>query len=182
MTDPVEKADADAFAEERKADATEFGNLLKRLAEEKDVSAAALARAAGISASTVSQIMRGEIGIPPKRRIEGFAKALGVSVARLMGALPEEAEEKADMEAMIDERADTRASEMLSLRADAVTLGVKIPESAKTASAIRTALATGLGCPAGTAARADTARTWIGSRKALAMREGARADAVTLPC
>jgi transcriptional regulator with XRE-family HTH domain len=72
-----------------------FGDLLSKLAEEKEVTAEELGKAAGISASTVTQIMRGEIDKPPDRRLEGFAKALGVSFARLKGALPKE--EKGDM-------------------------------------------------------------------------------------
>ncbi len=46
----------------------------------------AMADAAGISASTVSQILRGEVDCPPLSRLEGFASALGVGVGRLTTA------------------------------------------------------------------------------------------------
>jgi HK97 family phage prohead protease len=45
-----------------------------------------LGSAAGISGSTVSQILAGEIDCPPLNRLEGFANFLGVSVDRLVSA------------------------------------------------------------------------------------------------
>lgn len=47
---------------------------------------AELADAAGIDASTVSQILAGEINCPPLERLEGFATSLGVPVADLVAA------------------------------------------------------------------------------------------------
>jgi len=64
-----------------------LGALLSRLMEEKSVSTADLADAAGISESTVSQILRGEIDNPPEERIKGFASALGVSVETIKETL-----------------------------------------------------------------------------------------------
>ena len=45
-----------------------------------------MASAAGISASTVGQILRAEITCPPDQRLRGFAEALGVPVADLLAA------------------------------------------------------------------------------------------------
>ena len=57
--------------------------------EEKSVTAEQMGRAAGITAGTVTQILRGEIFRPPDRRLEGFARVLGVSLQRLLNAIPE---------------------------------------------------------------------------------------------
>lgn len=43
-----------------------------------------MATAAGISASTVRQILRAEIDIPPESRLRGFARALGASASTLI--------------------------------------------------------------------------------------------------
>ncbi len=45
-----------------------------------------MARAAGISASTVSQILSGDVNCPRLDRLEGFSEILGVSMARLQSA------------------------------------------------------------------------------------------------
>ncbi len=47
---------------------------------------ARMGRAAGISASTVGQIVNGSIECPPLTRLEGFARVLNVSVGRLISA------------------------------------------------------------------------------------------------
>ena len=47
---------------------------------------ASMAAAAGISASTVEQILRGEIELPPRERLAGFAEALGIDPALLIEA------------------------------------------------------------------------------------------------
>lgn len=49
-----------------------------------------MAREAGISVGTVNQILRGEIDCPPRDRLEGFARALDVPVARLIAAAEED--------------------------------------------------------------------------------------------
>ena len=49
-----------------------------------------LADAAGISESTVRQILRGDINAPPLRRLEGMASVLNVSVKRLVDAATED--------------------------------------------------------------------------------------------
>ena len=49
---------------------------------------ARMARAAGITPSTVTQILRAEIDLPPLDRLRGFAQALdGVSLVELIDAV-----------------------------------------------------------------------------------------------
>ena len=45
-----------------------------------------LASAAGISRSTVNNILSGNINCPPRNRLQGFARVLGVSVESLITA------------------------------------------------------------------------------------------------
>ena len=45
-----------------------------------------IGRAAGISASTVNQILSGDINCPPIRRLEGFSRALDISMGRIRSA------------------------------------------------------------------------------------------------
>ena len=54
--------------------------------EERAALIASMGSAAGISSSTVTQILRAEIICPPKRRLEGFAQALKVSLKSIMDA------------------------------------------------------------------------------------------------
>jgi transcriptional regulator with XRE-family HTH domain len=77
-----------------RTDGRELAALLLRLMEEKGVSAAQLGSAAGISASTVTQITRAEIDVPPLRRLEGLARALSVPVSRLINTFPEAVRER----------------------------------------------------------------------------------------
>jgi len=70
-------------------EATRLGDFLRAERERKDMSPEAVARAAGISTSTLSQIERGEIERPPDNRLRGFARALGVSFDRLINLIPE---------------------------------------------------------------------------------------------
>ena len=58
--------------------------------KEKGVSDEALGKAAGIDASMVGQIMRGEIERPPDKRLAGFAKALGVPTSMLTSMVEKE--------------------------------------------------------------------------------------------
>lgn len=46
----------------------------------------AMATAAGISPSTVTQILRAEIGCPPRDRLADFAEALDISLNSLLAA------------------------------------------------------------------------------------------------
>jgi hypothetical protein len=57
---------------------------------------ARMARAAGISSSTVNQILGADINCPPLSRLEGFAEVLGVSMARLRTAAESDGCEYAD--------------------------------------------------------------------------------------
>jgi transcriptional regulator with XRE-family HTH domain len=47
---------------------------------------ARMARAAGISVSTVNQILNGSVNCPPRNRLAGFARVLGTSVDALINA------------------------------------------------------------------------------------------------
>ena len=47
---------------------------------------ASMAAAAGVSVSTVEQILRGETELPPRERLAGFAEALGIDPALLIEA------------------------------------------------------------------------------------------------
>lgn len=61
-----------------------------------------MATAAGISSSTVSQILRGEIDIPPEKRIRGFAKALGISFGSLESAVKKDGGRTDNMEFTVE--------------------------------------------------------------------------------
>lgn len=70
-------------------EATRLGDFIMAEAERKGITSAQLARAAGISESTITQIMRGEIARPPDNRLRGIARALDVSMERLLNLIPE---------------------------------------------------------------------------------------------
>ena len=55
--------------------------------DDRDRALDRLASAAGISRSTVSQILRAEIDHPPPERLRGFASALGIPYSRLVDAV-----------------------------------------------------------------------------------------------
>ncbi len=63
-----------------------LGALIREVAESKDISLDALASGAGISASTVGQIMSGSIVCPPRGRLTGIARRLGIPESRLLAA------------------------------------------------------------------------------------------------
>jgi transcriptional regulator with XRE-family HTH domain len=63
-----------------------LGNEIMKIKETSDMTNAQIGAAAGISGSTVGQILSGSIACPPRRRLEGIADALNVSVARLITA------------------------------------------------------------------------------------------------
>jgi transcriptional regulator with XRE-family HTH domain len=60
------------------------GQKIAKLAAEKEVSEADLAKSAGITEETLGQIMDGEIEKPTKKQLKGFAQALGVPIEMLM--------------------------------------------------------------------------------------------------
>jgi len=68
--------------------ASDLGRLLTRLMKEKNITTAQLAKAGGISESTMGEILRGEIARPPENRLAGFARVLGVSVDTIKKTLP----------------------------------------------------------------------------------------------
>ena len=71
------------------SEATKLGNWLSKQVDAGKATVAELAKAAGISVSTVGQIMRGEIERPPDNRLRGFARALGVSFDTVKAQLSE---------------------------------------------------------------------------------------------
>lgn len=70
----------------KEAKGATLGNLLAELRDERELSNDQLGEAMGISASTVGQIIAGEINCPPLSRLEGAASALGTSLSRLRSA------------------------------------------------------------------------------------------------
>lgn len=75
---------ADGYSESSDFKEMSLGQKIEKLAKDKGVKRSALAKAAGITESTVGQIINGEIDRPPKKRLKGFAKALGISLEDLM--------------------------------------------------------------------------------------------------
>ena len=63
-----------------------LGNLLRELRDERELSNEDLANAAGVSTSTMGQILAGSIDCPPIERLEGLADRLNVSRQRLVTA------------------------------------------------------------------------------------------------
>lgn len=89
-------------------DESGFGKHLAMLRDKKGINNADLAKAAGIDEDTLKGIISGDIKRPPDKRIEGFAKILGVSTESLMKKLPAKTE-KGD-------------SDMIKIKRDAVTI------------------------------------------------------------
>ena len=65
-----------------------LGEFLRDRAEDRDLSVADLATAAGVSESTMQQILGGAIERPPDARLRGLASRLGVSFDRLIALVP----------------------------------------------------------------------------------------------
>lgn len=80
-------------------EATKLGTFLQKTRKTKKLTADAVAKAGGISTSTLSQIERGEIERPPDARLRGFARVLGVSMATLVKLLPSSKREAVDGDA-----------------------------------------------------------------------------------
>lgn len=104
-----------------------LGNFLEKKREELGLTRDQVGRAAGISGSTVGQIERAEIDIPPRRRLEGFAKILKVSLKRIMdlaGVTDEEESEVKWDELTIESLKANRSDlvEKISKAGEAVTL------------------------------------------------------------
>lgn len=60
--------------------------LEQQMGDDRSEAVMRMAQEAGISESTVNQILRGEIDCPPRDRLQGFAEALGVSVSSVISA------------------------------------------------------------------------------------------------
>ena len=68
--------------------ASKLGDFMRGIMDRKDLSIEEVARAGGISPSTLNQILGGSIAVPPERRLRGFARILGVSLDSLKDKLP----------------------------------------------------------------------------------------------
>jgi transcriptional regulator with XRE-family HTH domain len=103
------------------------------VAENDDLSRAdvvkEMADAAGVEASTVNGILRGEVEQPPKKRLVGFAQALGIDEQDLLDFLPDDtdttdmsesadltAEDLEEREQELDEREERLRQEMREQR------------------------------------------------------------------
>ena len=63
-----------------------LGDLLRELRDERELSNDDLADAAGISVSTIGQILGGTSDCPPVSRLQGPARRLNVNLSRLITA------------------------------------------------------------------------------------------------
>lgn len=73
---------------------TKLGDFIKRKRDEKGLSNSQLASAAGISESTIDQILAGDITRPPDERLRGLARVLDVSFDHLLSLIPESDRER----------------------------------------------------------------------------------------
>lgn len=76
---------------------TALGAYLQSEMKKKNLTKDVLAIAAGISVSTVGQILRGDIKKPPMKRLTGFSIVLGVDVEVLVALI--EAKENSEQTA-----------------------------------------------------------------------------------
>lgn len=79
-----------------------LARLIRQLRDDREITNADLAAAGGIDVSTVRQILSltdNQIGCPPVERLQGFARALDVPLARLMDAASADGCEYASSEA-----------------------------------------------------------------------------------
>jgi CRISPR/Cas system-associated protein Csm6 len=66
--------------------AARLNSLIERDSRPNEEVVKVMASVAGISTNTVNQILRAEILCPPRKRLVGFASALGVSVNSILSA------------------------------------------------------------------------------------------------
>ena len=66
-----------------------LNRLIDGMRDAREIVIGRMAREAGITPSTVGQILRGEITRPPDNRLRGFARVLGVSFEYLLQQIPE---------------------------------------------------------------------------------------------
>ena len=65
-----------------------FAKNLKRIMQEKGITAAELSRLTGYSKSAISQYLNGSINKPSRTKVEVFAKVLQCTIEDLYGVLP----------------------------------------------------------------------------------------------
>ena len=73
-----------------------LGDRLKALRDDKELTTAQLAEAAGIDESTMTAILSGDIARPPDERLRGLADLLDVSFDDLLNLIPESVREAHD--------------------------------------------------------------------------------------
>ena len=85
-----------------------LGDLLRELRDERELSNDDLADAAGISVSTIGQILGGTIDCSPVSRLQGLARRLNVNLSRLITAAEADGCDRYEEEAATDEPSDIK--------------------------------------------------------------------------
>lgn len=108
--------------QEQEAAMSKLGDRLRRLMDEKGVTAEQLGNAAGIEPGTVQQILRGDIDRPPDERLRGFARVLGVTFESLRDLLGDAALSRKSFSTTEEEADMAYAGEVAALTAERNTL------------------------------------------------------------
>ena len=85
-----------------------LGDLLRELRDERELSNDDLADAAGISVSTIGQILGGTSGCPPVSRLQGLARRLNVNLSRLITAAEADGCDRYEEEAATEEPSEVK--------------------------------------------------------------------------
>ena len=108
---------AGANGENLAAKGQQLGDLIRELRDERGLSNDDLADAAGISVSTVGQIIAGTIFCPPVARLQRIARRLNVNLSRLIAAAEQDGCDRYDEtdveEASADAASEAKAEEAL---------------------------------------------------------------------
>ena len=102
-SEPVEEPNAEPSTKGQA-----LGDLLRDLRDERELSNDDLADAAGISVSTIGQILGGTSGCPPVSRLQGLARRLNVNLSRLITAAEADGCDRYEEEAATDEPSEVK--------------------------------------------------------------------------
>ncbi len=102
-SEPVEEPNAEPSTKGQA-----LGDLLRDLRDERELSNDDLADAAGISVSTMGQILGGTSGCPPVSRLQGLARRLNVNLSRLITAAEADGCDRYEEEAAADDEGETK--------------------------------------------------------------------------
>ena len=102
-SEPVEEPNAELSTKGQA-----LGDLLRELRDERELSNDDLADAAGISVSTIGQILGGTSGCPPVSRLQGLARRLNVNLSRLITAAEADGCDRYEEEAAADDEGETK--------------------------------------------------------------------------